>query len=223
MTLPPGPLLQLAIDSPDVAASRRLVEAVYPHFDILEVGTPLILAEGVRVIGTLREGHPGKQFLADLKIMDAGALEAQIAFQYGADIVTVLALADDRTICGALETAAKHSGQIMADLINTSNQIDRAVELERLGIQILCVHTAYDKQGHGVDPLQGLSAIRNAVRCRIAVAGGLGIENLKPAIERGADILIIGGSIAKSPSPGETGARCAREIQEATTCKRSQN
>ena len=50
------------------------------HFDILEVGTPLILAEGVRAIETLRTGHPGKQFLADLKIMDVGEWRRRLPF-----------------------------------------------------------------------------------------------------------------------------------------------
>ena len=58
MNLPPGPLLQLAIDSADIAVARRLVQDVYPHFDILEVGTPLVLAEGLRAIETLRKGFP---------------------------------------------------------------------------------------------------------------------------------------------------------------------
>jgi 3-hexulose-6-phosphate synthase / 6-phospho-3-hexuloisomerase len=223
MSLPSAPLLQLAIDSPDIAVARRLVEVVYPQFDILEVGTPLIIGEGVRAIETLRAGHSGKQFLADLKIMDVGEGEAENAFRHGADIVTVLALADDRTICGALKAAKKYSGLIMADLINTPDTIERAVDLERLGVQILCIHTAYDLDGQGVDSLQGLMAMQKAVCGRIAVAGGLGIENLKPAIERGADILIVGGGITRSPSPGETGARYVREIQEATACSRSLN
>lgn len=218
-----GPLLQLAIDSPDITVARRLVEAVYPHFDILEVGTPLILAEGVRAIEALRAGHPDKQFLADLKIMDVGEGEAENAFRHGADIVTVLALADDQTIRGALEAAKRCSGQIMADLINTPDPINRAIDLERLGVQIVCIHTAYDLEGQGVDPLRGLVAMRKAVRARIAVAGGLGIESLKPATERGADILIVGGGITRSPSPGETGARYVREIQEAAACNRSLN
>ena len=101
--------------------------------------------------------------------------------------------------------------------------IDRAVHLERLGVQILCIHTAYDLEGQGFDPLQGLMAMRKAVHGRIAVAGGLGIENLKPAIERGADILIVGGGITRSSTPGETGVRYVREIKEATACSRSQN
>jgi 3-hexulose-6-phosphate synthase / 6-phospho-3-hexuloisomerase len=223
MHAPSCPLLQLAVDLPDIAAARRLVEAVYPHFDILEVGTPLILAEGVRAIETLRTGHPGKQFLADLKIMDVGEGEAEHAFRHGSDIVTVLALADDQTIRGALKAATKYSGQIMADLINTPDPIGRAVDLERLGVQILCMHTAYDLEGQGVDPLQGLMAMRKAVRGRIAVAGGLAIEDLKPAIQRGADILIVGGAITRSPSPREIGARYVREIQEAAACSRSLN
>ncbi len=220
MDLPPGPLLQLAIDSHDIAVARQLVQDVYPHFDILEVGTPLIFAEGLRAIETLREGCPDKLFLADLKIMDAGELEAEIAFRHGADIATVLALADDQTIRGALAAAKRYSRQIMVDFINTPDMIDRAVYLESLGVHIFCIHTAFDRQGQGVDPLERLVALRKAVRGRIAVAGGLQLENLNQAIEQGADILIVGGGITTSPSPRETGAHYAHQIHEVTACNR---
>ena len=45
---------------------------------------------------------PTATLLADLKIVDAGELEAQIGFDAGADIVTVLGVAHDVTIQGAL-------------------------------------------------------------------------------------------------------------------------
>ena len=221
MNLPPGPLLQLALDTHDIAVARRLVQDVYPHFDILEVGTPLVLAEGLRAIETLREDCSDKLILADLKIMDAGEPEAEIAFRHGADITTVLALADDQTIRGVLAAAKRYSRQIMADLINTPDLIDRAVYLESLGVHIFCIHTALDLLGQGVDPLKQLASLRKAVRGCIAVAGGLQLENLEQAIEQGADILIVGGGITASLSPGETGARYAQQIHEATTCNRS--
>ncbi len=42
---------------------------------------------------------------ADLKTMDAGEPEAEIAFEAGADLVSVLGSADDSTIAGAVKAA----------------------------------------------------------------------------------------------------------------------
>ena len=202
------PLLQLAVDATDLETAVNLVETVYPHYDIAEIGTPLIIEEGLRALEVLKSKWPDRQYLADVKIMDAGWLESQSAFRRGADIVTVLALADDKTIQGALEAAEKYGGLIMADLINTPDPAGRARELQALGVQIVCVHTAYDVQGGDIDPMADVHSVRKATTCQLAVAGGLKLENVDQAVAGGADILVFGGSISTHPTPG----RIAEEI-----------
>ena len=39
------PLLQLAVDATDLHSAEKLAQAVYPHYDIAEIGTPLIIEE----------------------------------------------------------------------------------------------------------------------------------------------------------------------------------
>ena len=78
-----SPRLQLAVDATDLPTALRLVEAVYPYYDIAEVGTPLIIEEGLHALEALQRAFPDKQYLADLKIMDAGRLEAESAFRRG--------------------------------------------------------------------------------------------------------------------------------------------
>ena len=46
-------------------------------------------------------------YRADLKIMDAGEHEANLAFNAGADIVTVLGVAHDETIRGVVRAARR--------------------------------------------------------------------------------------------------------------------
>jgi 3-hexulose-6-phosphate synthase len=91
-------LLQLALDFPSLGESLALLDRVADLVDIVEVGTPLILKEGVRAVAEVKRRHPGLQVLADLKVMDAGELEAAIGFEAGADIVTVLGAAETVTI-----------------------------------------------------------------------------------------------------------------------------
>ena len=52
--------------------------------------------------------------------------------------------------------------EVMVDLINTADPAARAAEVEALGVDIVCVHTAFDVQHHS-DPLQELRAVRGAV------------------------------------------------------------
>lgn len=209
------PLLQLAVDATDLHSAEKLAQAVYPHYDIAEIGTPLIIEEGLRALEVFKAKWPDKQYLADLKIMDAGKLEAESAFRRGADIVTVLALADDKTIQGALEAAEEHGGLVMADLINVPDPVDRARELQSLGVQIVCVHTAHDVQGGDTDPMANVHTVRGATTCRMAVAGGLKLENVDEAVRSGADILVFGSSIATHPAPGQVAREIIARIEEA--------
>lgn len=53
--------------------------------DILEVGTPLLLGEGIHAILALRKKYPDVPIVADVKIMDAGYAETIMCANAGAD------------------------------------------------------------------------------------------------------------------------------------------
>lgn len=188
--------LQLALDVLDVDAVKRLLDEVIDLVDMVEIGTPLILHEGVRIVTEIKERHPTVTLLADLKIMDAGELEAKIGFDAGADIVTVLGVAHDSTIQGALNQAYKRGKQVMVDLIAVNDVQTRTRELELLGADSLCVHTAFDVQKHGQSPLRELQLVeivRN--RATIAVAGGIKPETLPEILIHHPDVVIVGGFV----------------------------
>lgn len=114
--------IQFAIDTLTTAHALELAAAAAPHVDVLELGTPLIKAEGLPAITAMKEAFPDKIVFADLKTMDAGELEADIAFQAGADLVTVLGVADDSTIAGAVKAAKAHGKGIVVDLIGVKTK-----------------------------------------------------------------------------------------------------
>ena len=93
--------LQLAIDLLSVPDALSLLHKVAPYVDVIELGTPLIKQEGMNVVTDIKAAYPEKLVFADMKTMDAGELEADIAFKAGADIMTVLGLAGDSTIAGS--------------------------------------------------------------------------------------------------------------------------
>ncbi|MGO8787220.1 MAG: 3-hexulose-6-phosphate synthase [Terriglobia bacterium] len=207
-------LLQVAIDALSLQQALDIVGKIYPHVDIVEIGTPLIIAEGLNALETIKAKFPNKKYLADLKIMDAGRIEAAIAFKRGADIVTVLAAADDLTVRGALEAAEAHGGQLMADLINVRDPMARAVELCSMQVPIICLHTAFDRRGLGKDSLHSLEAIRPVVGCQLAIAGGLTSDTVGHALAKGADIIVVGGGIADQPDPGQAARAIVKQLDE---------
>jgi len=193
------PVLQVALDFVDLSRVQKILdETVAGGVDWIEIGTPLIKSEGLSIIRNLKKKFPNHTFLADMKTMDAGALEVEIAAKAGADIVIILGVADDSTIREAVEAAKRYGAKIMVDMINLDDMISRSVELEKLGADYVCVHVGIDQQMRGMDPLAVLKKVAEVVHIPVAVAGGINSETAATCVTSGANIIIVGGAITKA-------------------------
>jgi 3-hexulose-6-phosphate synthase len=194
--------LQLAFDFLQVPEIIRLVAQVADLVDLVEIGTPVIIRDGVEAVRRLRAAFPGLALVADLKIMDGGEYEASLAFEAGADWVTVLALADQVTIAQAVQAARSYNAKIMVDMIGVVDIAGRAKAMEALGADCVCVHTAIDVQHTGRNPLQELRAIKCALtRAWAAVAGGVDQRTIAEVSRELPEIVIVGGGITRQPDP----------------------
>ena len=153
----------------DPAGLLRVARDVAYHVDWIEAGTPLILAEGTSIVEALHAEFPDKPIVADMKIMDGGFYEALLGFAAGATLVTVLGVASDATVRGAVKAAREQGGRIMVDLLQVSDVVERAKILTDLGVDYLCVHTAYDLRDTGISPVRQLEMLAD---CRRRPAGG---------------------------------------------------
>ena len=207
--------LQLALDFIELEAALGQLEEIHPFADIIEVGTPSVIRYGVELVRRIKQSYAAKVVLADLKIMDAGEGEARLGFEAGASIVTVMGVAHDETIRGAVRAAGEFRGQIMADLLAVPSPAVRARELERLGCDIVCVHHATDVQHPGEQPFEIVKLLRSKLsKAQIAVAGGIDLSRAAGACESGADILVVGSGIIKAEDPREA-ARTFHNISAA--------
>src|SRR5947199_94036 len=191
------PVLQVALDH--MHRKRALLAAkedVDGGADWLEAGTPLIKSEGMEVVRELKKSFPGKTIVADLKTMDTGAFETEIAAKAGADVITVMGVTDDATILEAVKAARRYGAKIMVDLMRVPDKPARAKELEKLGVDYLNMHVSIDEQMIAHTPLQELKAVASATSLPVAVAGGLNSETVAQAVAAGASIVIVGGAIA---------------------------
>lgn len=202
--------LQIALDG-TLDDSLAILHAVHEYVGIAEIGTPLIYREGMAAVRALRDAFPDLTLLADLKIMDAGDEEASIAFEAGANIVTVLALTQDATVRGAVAAAQRHGGQVMADLMQVPDLVSCARALLEMGVAYLCLHTAHDLKGSGVSPLDGLRQMcRSLPGAPLAIAGGIGLGTIEAVVPLCPEIVIVGGAITRADDP----ARVARLLRE---------
>ncbi|AGB04474.1 3-hexulose-6-phosphate synthase family protein [Aciduliprofundum sp. MAR08-339] len=207
------PILQVALDFMILdRALKAAEEAVQGGADWLEAGTPLIKSAGMQAVRELKRRFK-KPVVADLKTMDVGRVEVEMAAKSGASIITVLAVADDPTIEDAIKAARKYGASIMVDLINHPNPVERAREVEKLGANYLCVHVGVDQQMLGKNPLDILKEVSSAVSIPVAAAGGINSETAADVVKNGAEIIIVGGAIIKAPNVEEA----TRKIKEAIT------
>jgi 3-hexulose-6-phosphate synthase/6-phospho-3-hexuloisomerase len=202
----------VALDLLELDRSIQIAkEAVLGGADWIEAGTPLIKSEGMNCVREMKKALPGTRIVADMKTVDTGAMEVEMAAKAGADIVAMLATSDNSTIEDALRAARQFGVQIMMDLLTVPDPVNRARELDSLGVDYICVHVGIDQQMTGRDTIDFLKQIVKEVKTPVAAAGGIDAVTGADAIANGASIVIVGGSVVRSADV--TGS--ARKIREA--------
>ena len=153
--------LQLALDV-DKKRALKITKKVKKYIDIIEMGTPLIKREGLKIVKSFKKFR--KPIVADLKTMDTGFLEAEFAFKAGAKITTVSATADDSTIKSAVKAAKKYKGKVVVDFIGVDNITKRAIEVIKMNTNYICIHTSIDSQHKGKNPFSDLKKVSKIPR-----------------------------------------------------------
>ena len=206
--------LQLALDDLSLEQAIALAERVRDHIDIIEAGTPLIYGYGMAAVRALKERFPEKLVLADMKIMDSGALETEEAMDAGADYVTVLGVSEDATVKNCLEAAARYGREVVVDMICVPDLPGRIRALEALGVQGLAVHTGVDQQAAGRTPLDDLRLMTAcAKKAKISVAGGIRADTVAEYAAYRPEVVIVGGGILHAPDPVAAAAAIARQLR----------
>lgn len=207
-----SPILQLALDFLDLPRALAVAdEAINGGVDWLEAGTPLIKSEGLEAVRQLKRRWPDRTIIADLKTMDAGRFEMESAAKAGARVAGVLGAASDATISECIEVARNYGLEVIVDMIEVADPVERARQAEAMGADYVGIHTAIDQQMRGETPFATLARVKEAVTIPVSVAGGINSETAAAAAVAGADIIVVGGAIIKAADAEQA----AREIREA--------
>ncbi|WP_253345749.1 3-hexulose-6-phosphate synthase [Staphylococcus equorum] len=206
--------LQLAIDLLNKEDAAELANKVKDYVDIVEIGTPIVINEGLPAVQHLNDNIDGVKVLADLKIMDAADYEVSQAVKFGADVVTILGVAEDASIKAAVDEAHKHGKQLLVDMIAVQDLEKRAKDLDDLGADYIAVHTGYDLQAEGQSPLESLRKVKSVIsNSKVAVAGGIKPDTIKDIVSENPDLIIVGGGIANADDPVEAAKQCRAAIE----------
>lgn len=198
------PIVQISLDLTTVSEALETAEmAVRAGVDWLEVGTPLVIAEGMRGVEALRERYPEIPLIVDLKTMDGGWLEVELMARAGATHVVVMGQAHRETIELVVQAGADFGVQVMGDNLGMPDPVGGARMLADAGCDIVVHHVGYDyrtvrtQRGETVEsPLDRLRDVVEAVQVPVQAVGGLTIEQAVAAPSYGAPIVVIGAPLA---------------------------
>ncbi|MFP3155646.1 3-hexulose-6-phosphate synthase [Lachnospiraceae bacterium ZAX-1] len=209
------PKLQLAIDDLNYMDALKLMQQIQPYVDIIELGSPFIMEYGMEAVRNFRKQFPNNEILADLKIMDAGYYEAELAFKAGADYVTVLGVTDLLTIKGCQEAANAYGKNIYVDMICVEDLLKRMKEVESIGVHGISVHIGIDQQAAGKKPIDDLKIIvKHRTNTVVSVAGGIKSSTIPMYIAAKADVVIAGGGICHCQNPTKEAELISKLLKE---------
>ena len=208
------PLLQVALDYISLPKALVMAALVAPEVDIIEIGTPLCKAAGIEAVRAVREICPDKLILADLKTPDVGGLEATLAFDAGADMMTVIGGATLATVRQAHAVARERGKEMLMELTGVRDILERAAEWRQIGVDRIVYHREWDAQDAGrLWTEADKDTIRKLIDMgfKVTVTGGLTMELLPFFADLPVSVLICGRGIREAADP----RAAAREMRQA--------
>lgn len=204
------PMIQIALDQTNLPAAIEVANNVESFVDVIEVGTILAFAEGMNAVSTLRANHPDHILVCDMKTTDGGAILAKMAFEAGADWITVSAAAHIATIEACKKVADQHKGEIQIEIYGNWTMADAQAWVD-LGVSQAIYHRSRDAELAGVGwTEQDLVKMRalSELGLELSITGGIVPEELYLFEGIKAKTFIAGRALA-----GEQGKQTAEALR----------
>jgi bifunctional enzyme Fae/Hps len=218
------PYLQIALDVMTIKQAHKILEQI-PHSDniIIEAGTPLIKSEGVKAISAVRDIIQNVFVIADLKTMDVGKVEVDMAYEETADAVAVAGQAPLEVIDQFIYEAKRLGIYSIVDTINVKDPVKLLKTLKDLP-DIVELHRGIDEetggQKHRWELIKEIKEVSKTKKMLVAVAGGIEPENMTDALKSGADIIVVGRYITQSKDIERSVSDFLRHMQGDIDLKR---
>ena len=192
------PKLQFALDIISIDEALQIAEFLRPYWDILEIGTALLLQEGLRSVAVIRERFPEAVIMADTKIIDGGALLSEAACEAGADIISVVSFAAERTIKLCIEVTHKYEKRVLLDHLSVDWISADLMKKSAYGADIIGLHIPTDVQGTSQINKNAILAIKGQTDAAISIAGGVNPHMVQNLNGYPVDTFVAGGYLLKA-------------------------
>lgn len=209
------PQLQIALDVTDLPSALRPLQQAANDIDIIEVGTILVLSEGMRAVREIRALFPDRPILADVRIAEAGSIIARLAFDAGANLVSVVAGASMTTVQQVCSVAEECGGQVQVELSDWYDA-DRARQWRDVGVEHIIIKRSRDREASG-DLSWGEGDLARidelaTMGYTVTVTGGVRVKDLPTFAGHPVGIVIAGRSIVNADDPAGAAATMQQAI-----------
>ncbi|WP_415886123.1 3-keto-L-gulonate-6-phosphate decarboxylase UlaD [Providencia rettgeri] len=205
------PLIQIALDQTNLPAALEVAENVHTFVDIIEVGTILAFADGMNAVSTLRQKYPNHILVCDMKTTDGGAILSRMAFEAGADWITVSAAAHIATIAACKKVADEFNREIQIEIYGNWTFED-AKNWVDLGISQAIYHRSRDAELAGIGwTNEDIEKIRKLsdLGLELSITGGIVPEDIHLFNGIKAKAFIAGRALV-----GDKGKKTAEALRE---------
>lgn len=212
------PKLQLALDLNDLDKALSIAEQAVDKVDIIEIGTVLAIEAGLDSVRKMRERVPGAKILADIRIIKAGGKLANMAYESGADIVTIISDATDETFKAVVKEKEKSNNREVLIEINDGYKDEQLLKWKNeYGLNHIIFHrgseitsSSEDWNKRDFDEISRLTEM--GFRCY--VTGGIGIDEISLFKNVPVECFIVGRTIAGADNPSQVASDFQKELEK---------
>lgn len=193
--------LQVAIDRVPLDRAVDIAHSLDGKVDIIELGTSIVKDYGLEALKQMDFHLEKSELLIDLKTIDEGEYEFKKGFETSADILTVMGSSSNGTLNQTYQITQDVKKDIFVDLMEIND--DRLNSMPELPNAIFGLHHSKDsvESFDAVDTIKQFNDQHPQIS-RLAVAGGIDIDQAKKIADQGiADIIIVGGKISGTSDP----------------------
>jgi 3-dehydro-L-gulonate-6-phosphate decarboxylase len=209
------PKLQLALDNHDLACSLAAAQKAQSQVDVMEVGTILAVENGMQSVRIMKSLFPDHIVLADIRIIKAGGKLAKLAFDSGADWVTVMSDASNDTIEAVVKEVKSRENKDVQIEINQSFTSEQTDYWRSLGITQLIYHRSSEvvEEEEKWSP-QVINELKHLADTgfNLSITGGLSVDEIKLFKDIPVYCFIAGRKIANSSDPLQAAKEYKDEI-----------
>lgn len=189
------------------AYGSRAITVIQSYWTQRTVGTNLTFKTNtfIEIMKAIEKKQAPKKasplyIVADMKCMDRGIREVDIAVRVGANAVTALGHAPIETLDAFVEKCTDNGIDSMIDMMNVDFPLNILRKLKNLP-DVVMLHRGVDEESFNREkeiPFHEIQRIKAEYDIMIAVAGGDTFEQARRAIFNDADIVVVWKPFYKS-------------------------